>query len=133
MALRKSLILLLFIFAFLIWPQSIVLAVAETYEEPEARAWIVGHTSISAAAAKNKEHLERLVDWLYKDGAVFVGAVLTKEPKLSGFGDLTGLRVYLPINKESREQIFRVANRELVRSEYSSEDDTGQDTLTIWY
>jgi len=69
------------------------------------------------------------VDWLYGDGAVFVGVVLIEESEADGFG---GLRIYLPIDKGSREQIFRVANRELARSGYRSEDDTGQDTLVIW-
>lgn len=118
-----------FILAPSLWPQSVTSAVTETYEEPEASAWFVRHASISAPEAKNNVHLERLVDWLYKDGAVFVGVVLTKE-EVNRFG---GLRVYLPINKEAREQIFRVANRELARSGYRSEDDTLQDTLTIWF
>lgn len=100
-------------------------AVAQTYEEPEAGAWLTRPVPAFTPQAERKERIERLVDWLYKDGAVFVGVVLTEE-------EFTGLKIYLPINKESREQIFRVANRELARSGYRSEDDTGQDTLVIW-
>ncbi len=99
---------------------------AQTYEEPEAGAWFASQELVSAPGAKNKESLERLVDWLYKDGAVFVGVVLTEE-------EVSGLKVYLPGNKQSREQIFRVANRELTKSGYRAEDDEGQDALVIWF
>ncbi|OIO35304.1 MAG: hypothetical protein AUJ74_06805 [Candidatus Omnitrophica bacterium CG1_02_44_16] len=129
MALRFFIFLTLFSWLALfpsLGAQPVVAAIIETYEEPEAGAWFVRQALTSASEAKNTQRLERLVDWLYKDGAVFVGVVLTEE-------EASGLKVYLPINKQSREQIFRAANRELVKSGYRSEDDTGQDTLTIWF
>jgi hypothetical protein len=124
----RSLVLILwFIPVLSLWPRSALFAAVETYEEPEAGAWLARPVPAFTPEAERKERLERLVDWLYKDGAVFIGVVLTEG------GYVSGLKVYLPIDQGAREQIVRVANRENAKIGYSSIDDTGQDTLMIWF
>ncbi|MFH0941363.1 MAG: hypothetical protein V1840_05870 [Candidatus Omnitrophota bacterium] len=121
-----SILIFLFVLVTFLWQRSTVAQVAKTYEEPEAGAWLARPVPAFTPQAEKKERLERLVDWLYKDGAVFVGVVLTEG------GEVSGLKVYLPTDQGSREQIVRVVNRENAKSGYRPEDDEGQDTLVIW-
>ncbi len=89
-----------------------------TYPEPEAGAW----------SLKNGGNVPnaRLITRLYKAGAVYVGV-------LEVLGEISGLRVYLPLDQDRRRQIFLIANRELARASCRLEEDTGQDTITIWF
>ncbi len=85
------------------------------YKEPEASQYF-----------RDDRIRGRIINRLYLSGAVYVGVVeVMKEPQ--------GLRVYLPIDLDSRKMIFKIANEVLVQDGYRTEEDTGQDILTIWW
>jgi hypothetical protein len=47
--------------------------------------------------------------------------------------DPAGLRVYLPVTEERRQEVFEVANRVLQEGGYGALADEGQDIITVWF
>ena len=67
-----------------------------------------------------------LVARLYRAGAVYLGVVFVKE-------EASGLKIYLPLRRELREAIFKIANEALVQAGFRREEDERQDTLMVWF
>jgi hypothetical protein len=63
---------------------------------------------------------------LYGAGAIFVGVVFSGK-------DPAGLRVYLPVTAERREEVFETVNTALREGGYSALADEGQDIITVWF
>lgn len=63
---------------------------------------------------------------LYRSGAIYVGV-------LEISSQAAGLKVYLPSDKEQRLVIFSIANEVLRQYGFRTEEDEGQDILTVWF
>ncbi|HAJ56712.1 MAG TPA: hypothetical protein DCL35_02955 [Candidatus Omnitrophica bacterium] len=85
------------------------------YDGPEAMKYF-----------KSDRPRRHLTARLYRAGALYVGVVYVMD-------EAAGLKVYLPLDREPRLVIFKAANEALVQAGFRSEDDTGQDTVTIWF
>ncbi|WP_128699080.1 hypothetical protein [Candidatus Velamenicoccus archaeovorus] len=59
-------------------------------------------------------------------GAIFVGVVFSGEEPV-------GLRVYLPVTEEKREEVFETANVVFQKGGYGVLRDEDQDAITIWF
>jgi hypothetical protein len=110
-------------------PENMFSEARVTYQEPEAQKWLEGSSGEMLFAPKRFSDLKaarRFVSRLYAAGAIYVGVVFTMQ-------EANGLKVYLPLDFDKREEIFSIANRELVQAGFRTETDQGQDTLTIWF
>jgi|GEM_PF-1152530 len=98
--------------------------------EPEARLWLrhqEDETCFRAAGqCVGPQNAFAYVKKLYAAGAIFVGVVFSGE-------DPEGLRVYLPVTEESRQEVFETVNIVLQEGGYSSLRDEGQDIITVWF
>lgn len=104
------------------WPDS-------PYPEPEAKQWLKDapqDTFFASHRFSTKQAADRFLDKLYAAGAIYVGVI-------DIMGDVTGLRIYLPLDGEKRKEIFEIANYELTHSNYPAEDDTGKEEVVIWF
>jgi hypothetical protein len=99
-----------------------------SYPEPEFKAWLQTNEEVALLKVRSfrGSHAARLLaDRLYSAGAVYIGVVIVLK-------EVSGLRVYLPQSFKKREEIFKIANRELEGNGFSGEEDTGQDALMVW-
>lgn len=87
----------------------------EILEEPEALKYFSSEQPRYHLAAR-----------LYRAGAIYVGVI-----EISG--QAGGLKVYLPSGKEQRSVIFSISNEVLSQYGFRTEDDEGQDILTVWF
>lgn len=100
-----------------------------TYPEPEAKKWIQDPRRELQFALKRfpgPGEAERFIDRLYRFGAIYIGVVFV-------MGDASALKIYLPLDFDRREEIFKIANTELTKAGYRTETDSGQNDLTIWF
>jgi len=99
-------------------------------KEPEARQWLrqqADDTCFRAAGrCAGPQNASAYVRKLYAVGAIFVGVVFSGE-------DPAGLRVYLPVTEERRQEVFEVANMVLQEGGYGALADEGQDIITVWF
>jgi len=108
---------------------SVSLCAQSPYPEPEARAWLNnGERDISGFLKRfeNKNAVELFLNKLCSNGVIYVGVVST-------LGEVSGLRIYLPLNLERRGNVFDLVNKKLSQFGYSTEEDKGQDFLTLWF
>lgn len=99
------------------------------YPEPEARAWLNnGERDISGFFKRfeNKNAVELFLNKLCSNGVIYVGVVST-------LGEVSGLRIYLPLNRERRGNVFDLVNKKLSQFGFSIQEDKDQDFLTLWF
>ena len=98
--------------------------------EPEARQWLRHQEDEMCFRAAGRclgpQNAPAYVKKLYGAGAIFVGVVFSGE-------DPAGLRVYLPVTAERREEVFETVNTALREGGYSALADEGQDIITVWF
>jgi len=97
--------------------------------EPEAGRWLEDKEQpcfFYRGSCRGPERADTLIRRLYREGAVFVGLVASGDDPL-------GLRVYLPLDEEKREEIFAIANELLPSAGSVLSREEGQDQLTIWF
>lgn len=97
--------------------------------EPEAGRWLAQKEQacfVYRGRCRGPEKADVLVKRLYQEGAVFVGLILSGD-------DPVGLKVFLPLEKEKREEIFSLANETLHALGFNSLSDEDQDDISIWF
>ena len=98
--------------------------------EPEARLWLRHQEDETCFRASSRclgpQNAPAYVKKLYAAGAIFVGVVLSGE-------EPAGLRVYLPVTAERRQEVFETANKVLQEGGYGVLRDEGQDIITVWF
>ncbi|MFB3919191.1 hypothetical protein BU251_01210 [Candidatus Velamenicoccus archaeovorus] len=98
--------------------------------EPEARQWLRQHDDDVcfrlAGQCTGPQNAPAYIKKLYMAGAIFVGVVFSGEEPV-------GLRVYLPVTEEKREEVFETANVVFQKGGYGVLRDEDQDAITIWF